>query len=120
MDYEKIGEKRIINGETYYCQGCSGEGYVFKDEDAFCNRPNDVCYIPEYAFSDLESIEIEGKDFYKGEELDVFTRHELEKMLVTDDGEPYKDEDEDYVSVEYFFNSLTWTYPFTWLMENAY
>ena len=24
-----------------------GQGYIFKDEDAFLNRPDDVCYIAE-------------------------------------------------------------------------
>lgn len=37
------------------------QGYVFKDEEAFLNRPDDVCYIPElsdniYTRNDIVSI----------------------------------------------------------------
>ena len=30
----------------------NGEGSVFKDEDAFNRRPNDICYISEYSCED--------------------------------------------------------------------
>ena len=38
-----------------------GQGYIFKDEDAFLNRPDDVCYIAElsdetYTRNDIVSI----------------------------------------------------------------
>ncbi|EXY10799.1 putative thrombopoietin receptor [Bacteroides fragilis str. 1007-1-F  len=31
-----------------------GEGNIYKNEDAFLNRPDEVCYIPEYAAEDHE------------------------------------------------------------------
>lgn len=51
-----------------------GQGYIFKDEDAFLNRPDDVCYIAElsdetYTKNDILSIckgneEIASEVFY--------------------------------------------------------
>lgn len=51
-----------------------GQGYIFKDEDAFLNRPDDVCYITElsdetYTKNDILSIckgneEIASEVFY--------------------------------------------------------
>ena len=38
---ERGNEPEIID-RGYYRQG-----WIFKDEDAFQNRPDDVCYIPE-------------------------------------------------------------------------
>ena len=50
------------------------QGYIFKDEDAFLNRPDDVCYIAElsdetYTKNDILSIckgneEIASEVFY--------------------------------------------------------
>lgn len=38
---DKNGEGEVIEREYYR------QGYIFKDEEAFYNRPDDVCYIPE-------------------------------------------------------------------------
>lgn len=38
---DENGEGEKIEREFY------GQGYIFKDEDAFYNRPDDPCYIPE-------------------------------------------------------------------------
>lgn len=38
---DKNGNGEEIVREFY------GQGYIFKDEDAFYNRPDDPCYIPE-------------------------------------------------------------------------
>jgi hypothetical protein len=35
-------EKPSVISRDYYVQG-----YIYKDEEAFENRPNDVCYVPE-------------------------------------------------------------------------
>lgn len=38
---ENEGKPEIIDRDYYR------QGWIFKDEDAFQNRPDDVCYIPE-------------------------------------------------------------------------
>lgn len=38
---ERGNEPEIIDRDYYR------QGWIFKDEDAFQNRPDDVCYIPE-------------------------------------------------------------------------
>lgn len=35
-----------------YEAGRTDEGMIFKDEDAFLNHPDKICYIPEVAFDD--------------------------------------------------------------------
>ena len=40
------GQPAFVDKEYYR------QGYIFKDEDAFLNRPDDVCYIPEFADDD--------------------------------------------------------------------
>ena len=125
MKNEIYGNKKVIDGMTYYSQSeCSDGmecGYVFKDYDAFNNRPNEVCYIPEHAFDDVKPIQIDGEDFYPAEELSCYTRNDLERLLLDDDGKPlYTDADEDSVSVEWFFDSLFWCYPETKMNELDY
>jgi len=107
-----IGKKIIHNGETYYSPDILVDGYIYKDEDAFKNRPNEVCYIPEYSFNDVEPININGEDFYLADALDTFTRNDLEKLL---QGET--DEYGDAIDIESFFSSLEWAYPETYLLE---
>lgn len=35
--------------EGNYIKDWYRQGWIFKDEDAFLHRPNDVCYIPEFS-----------------------------------------------------------------------
>ena len=64
------GSKPEIIDRDYYRQG-----WIFKDEDAFQNRPDDVCYIPElsdekYTRNDILKIlagdEETGEDNVRG------------------------------------------------------
>lgn len=75
-EYDSLDEfskriQQIFNGliEVGYYDPETGEiergeyrqGYVFKDEDAFLNRPEDVCYVPEssddtYTRNDILSL----------------------------------------------------------------
>ena len=121
--YQNIGEKITIDGVNYYSQGESDDGleygYVYKNEQAFYENPDEVCYIPEYAFSGEKEcfVEICGKLFVAEDELDCYTRNELENMLRDDDGKPYLDEDLEPIEVERFFLNLHWCYPETRLNE---
>lgn len=118
-DYQTYGEKRIINGEVYYSQGrCSDGmeyGWVYKNERAFAEQPDEVCYIPEYAFEGVESVMVDATDFYPADVVGGYTRRQLEELV---EGEV--DEDGDKIDVEYFFQSLFWCFPETKLNEMTY
>ena len=52
----------------------NGEGFVYKDEDAFLNHPDELCYIPEHAFPEND----EEEDF---ETTPEYTYVPVEKAL---------------------------------------
>lgn len=72
---ERGNEPEIID-RGYYRQG-----WIFKDEDAFQNRPDDVCYIPE--LSD-----------------EKYTRNDILKILAGDEE-----------LAETMFEELDWQHP---------
>ena len=84
-EYRTYGERRVVNGVTYYSQGCCSDGmeygWVFKDERAFAEQPDEVCYIPEHAFDDVEPIEIDGERFYPVDSVGGYTRRQLEELV---------------------------------------
>ena len=45
---ENGGKPEIIDRDYYR------QGWIFKDEDAFQNRPDDVCYIPELSDESIQ------------------------------------------------------------------
>ncbi len=62
---EDIGTCRTgPNGEIVELdRGDSGQGYIFKSWDAYNNRPQDPCYVPElfdYVYTAEEFLEICG------------------------------------------------------------
>ena len=69
-DYSHMAGKHIvIDGVNYFSNEYFGDGlsngYVYKNEQAFCENPDEVCYIPEAAFSDATPVTIDGVDYYK-------------------------------------------------------
>lgn len=58
---ENEGKPEIIDRDYYR------QGWIFKDEDAFQNRPDDVCYIPEDVNIDCESETLKELALYPGE-----------------------------------------------------
>ena len=112
VDY---GAKIEHNGKTCYQQGWNGEGYVFKDEQAFLNNTDDICYIPEHAFDDAKEVEIEGETYYEIERENAYTRKDLEELIkgVEDyEGNPW--------DIETFFSMLMWEFPETRISESGY
>lgn len=111
-DYLLIGQKTVIGDDVmftpgYYDDGCSF-GTIFKDERAFYEQPNEVCYIPEATFSEAEPV---GVDLFC---VEGYTRRDLEGLVegeVDEEGEP--------ISVEDFFHSLLCACPETYLAEMA-
>jgi hypothetical protein len=66
----KIGKKE--NGVFY--GDCTDNGIVYKSEEAYLNRPDEICYIPEYGFSEEHP--------YYGTETEVvgYSHNELLKI----------------------------------------
>lgn len=122
-DYATFGEKRVIDGKTYYSQGYYDDGLcfgcIYKNEEAFYENKDEVCYIPEGAFEDVEPIEVDGERFYPEDEIGGYTRKDLEDMIVDDEGEPILDDEDEPIDIEYFFQTLNWCYPCTRIFEMA-
>ena len=88
-----IGERvEQENGLVAYDKGFSGEGMIFKDEEAFLHYPDRVCYIPELEDEDEEDSMYTRQDF-----LDLCNGQE---ELAAD-----------------CFYCLTWQDPSTWVEE---
>jgi len=117
--YQTYGERRMIYGAAHYSPGYRSDGctygYVYWNERAFMEQPDEVCYIPEHAFDDVQPVRVDGEDYYPADEVVGYTRRELEAMV---DGET--DCDGDAISVEDFFHSLFWCFPETRLQELTY
>ena len=121
QEYLQIGKKITIEGENYYsadynCDCCSN-GFIYKSEKAFKENPDEVCYIPEYAFVEASKdfpddiLCIDGEKYLP---VGGYTRKDLEALI---EGEV--DCDGDPLDVEAFFNKLLWAYPETYLNEIA-
>lgn len=112
-----------------YEGGNNGEGFVYKDTDAFENNPDEICYIPESGFDDyfdsFEDLPLEERSDFDGF---VWLRHakecgETHKTIVEqvrdEWGEEYMLTDE---QVEYYaknvFYLAEWACIATYLAEN--
>lgn len=93
--------KRIETPEgVFYELEYGGEGNIYKNEDAFLNRPDEVCYVPEYAAEDREGWRVP-------ENSDGCFTHSSLLALCKGNEEVCQD----------LFYSLEWTYPTTLLEE---
>ena len=115
-NYLQVGNKITYEGETLYSSGYYDDGVsfgrIYKDEDAFYNHPDEVCYIPEVYFDYNNHITINEVEYISSER---YTRKDLEELI---DG--VLDEDGDPIDIESFFDSLTWCCPETRLNEIAF
>lgn len=103
----------------------NGEGFVYKDEDAFLNHPDELCYIPEHAFpenDEEEDFETTPEYTYVPVEkaLEIGETHKtIVEQCVDAWGEDYMLTDE---QVEYFakdvFGLAEWACIATYLTEN--
>jgi hypothetical protein len=97
----------------YYGGGC--DGYVYKDEDAFLNHPDEICYIAEHAFDDIEG------DYITVDEAKTVgeTHKTIVEQCMDMWGEDYMLTDE---QAEYFakdvFGLAEWACIQTYLTEN--
>ena len=92
-----------------------GEGCVYKDEDAFLNHPDEICYISEHAFDDVEG------DYMAVEEAKVEGEtHKTIAQQVRDElGDDYTltDEQVEYIAKD-VFELAEWACINTYLSEN--
>ena len=122
-DYTIIGEKKIVDGRTLYSKGYYSDGLsfgqIFKDEKAFREDRDAVCYIPEYGFdSEAKPIIIDGVEYYDEDDVSGYTRTDLEELLTDENDNPaYEDEDGGKLDIESFFQTLKWAFPETYLYE---
>lgn len=115
-----IGNKITRDGKTYYCKDYTGEGFIFKDEQAFENNTDDVCYIPEYGFADLDpAFTIDGEDYYEVKRDNCYTRKDLEDLYNEwlEDHKEELEENGEYYPLEFIFGELDWMFPETYLNE---
>jgi DNA-directed RNA polymerase subunit RPC12/RpoP len=95
------------NGRILIVPGCGGnnEGFYFMDINAFNGKDGSICYVPEYAFDDKESVlEDEDGDWYDAKDIDVYTFNDFVRIAGTED------------RARALFEGLDWQYPET-LME---
>lgn len=101
----------LVGYEPDYC----GEGRIYKDEDAFFNHPDEICYISEHAFDDIEG------DYMTVEEAKVEGEtHKTIAQQVRDElGDDYTltDEQVEYISKD-VFELAEWACINTYLSEN--
>ena len=95
-----IGNRIETPEGVFYELEYGGEGNIYKNEDAFLNRPDEVCYVPEYAAEDRE-------DWRVSESSDGCFTHNSLLALCKGNEEVCQD----------LFYSLEWTYPTTLLEE---
>lgn len=119
-ELQQAGRCIVKDGRTYFTNEYLsidglGYGYVYKNEQAFKEDPKAVCYIPEYGFADAEEVEIDGQRCYPADEVDAYTREDLEALV----GENVDEDTGEIINIDYFFWKLEWAYPETYLMEMA-
>lgn len=88
-NYIKIGNyvPRSESGQNIIEKEWSGQGYIFKDEEAFLNYEDKVCYIPE--LSDTE-----------------YTRKDIVEIC-----------DQQYELAKQCFYGLSWESPDSWVLD---
>ena len=120
-EYTLIGKKLVKDGVTYYAPAYYDDGLTFgtfyKDEKAFKEDSEAVCYIPEYGFDENAPVYINGEKYYKADDVDGYTRKMLTALLIDEDGVAYTDEEGNELDIEAFFESLLWAFPQTYLNE---
>lgn len=113
-----VGQKIYENTNLIGFQAvASDEGFIFKDEKAFNDNPDEICYIPECAWDDVEDEHgIMPVELAKtlGE-----TRNTIRQQIKDAWGEDYMltDEQIDYLA-EDVFHLADWACIDTYLAEN--
>lgn len=91
------------------------EGCVYKNEEAFVNNPDEICYIAEHAFDDIEG------DYMTVEEAKVEgeTRKTIAEQIAADYKEEYMLTDEQLdCCTKCVFHDLDWSCVGTYITES--
>lgn len=98
----------------YECDSC-GEGFVYKNEEAFRDHPDEICYIPEHAFDDIEGEYMTIEEAKVGGE----THKTIVEQVLDEWGEEYMltDEQAEYMAKD-IFGIAEWAYISTYLAED--
>ena len=132
--YYKIGNHRIIDGKHSFKFDWSENGYIFKDEEAYLLRHDDICYVPENAIQDLEGGELGGEkwdiivEVGKAEGNWIFSHNDLLEECEEFCEDEFDAEDVEYLAKEYeiygagdlcdrVFDMIDWQFPSTYLQE---
>lgn len=133
-EYYKVGEHRIIDGKHCFKLDWSENGYIFKDEEAYELRPNDICYAPENARKDQKGGKLDGKEWDIIVEVGecegnlIFSHNDLLEECKEFVGQNFNEDDADWLAEEYelisiedwcdrVFNNVDWQFPSTYLEE---
>lgn len=133
-DYIKIGNHRIIDGKHCFKFDWSENGYIFQDEEAYLLRPDDICYVPEYAIEDFEGGELGGEKWDmivkvgEAEGVQIFSHNDLLEECEEFVEQNFDSEDADWIAEELgitsisdwcdrVFYSVSWQFPSTYLEE---
>lgn len=115
-EYLTIGKKITIGGMEFFQQGFYDDGITFgsiyKNERAFCEQPDEICYVPESSFDFGNLIIYNGEEYH---DTGGYTRKDLELLLENED-----DCDGEAIDIEYFFDKLCWASPEVYLNEMQY
>lgn len=103
-DYLKIGEIKIVDDEIFikpdYIDDGLAFGCIFKNEEAYEKDWDAICYVPEYAFKDVE-VDADGFASVSG-----VTHNQLLDMCCGN-----------REWCDYLFSKLMWAYPDTYMDE---
>lgn len=124
-DYSHMaGQHIVVDGVNYFSKAYFGDGlsngFVYKNEKAFCENPDEICYIPEAAFDGCEPKTIDGIDYYSQEDVGGYTRKDLENLVKDENGNYDTDSDGNIIDEGILFYSLYWCFPETRMNEIYY
>lgn len=101
-------DKGVLLG---YEAGKTDEGFIYKDEKAFLNCPDEICYIPEYAFEGEIMPPEDAKKF-------GYTAADIRRMVREQYGEEYMlTEEQIAFYAEDIFYLAEWAHIETYLQD---
>lgn len=104
-EYLKVGELKVVGEEILIKPGSYDNGLdfgnIFKDEEAYEKDWDAVCYVPEYAFDDMEP---DNEGFY-----DVYGYSHNDLLVLCNNNSEMCD--------WLFHDKLIWAYPETYMNE---
>ena len=114
------------NGKRYFSPDITYNGFAYRDDKAFEEKSDNVCYIPEYGFEYVEpAFEIDGNEFYAQDDVDYETYASIVmKCQAWADNNPDEFKAMEYESVDDLaydiFSNADWACIDTYLLELDY